>query len=304
MKNPSSDTIYTWDCGTTTLKSLTGRISPSTPYFYHNPDRVPRQLVLPFQPVPQTLYIPPTATLLSTPITPSLPLTQTIFPHFNLITLDPPWPNRSVRRSSSYSTASTHNFITTLLYSLPIHTHLLPNGLLGIWITNKPTFRSLVLGPNGCFARWGVQLVEEWVWLKVTVDGRPVTELGGVWRKPYEIFLLGRKVQEEDVVRDGSGEGSGTEPVKRRVIVGVPDLHSRKPCLKALLEEMVPEQYEALEIFARYGMAGWWAWGDEVGKFLGEEWWVDVDVEEEGVGGDGDTSHDDDDEDEDERGVQ
>jgi N6-adenosine-specific RNA methylase IME4 len=66
--------------------------------------------------------------------------------------------------------------------------------------------------------------------------------------------------------------------VKRKVIIGVPDLHSRKPNLKKLLEDMMgtrEDEYEALEIFARNLIAGWWSWGNEVLKFQSPEHWAE-----------------------------
>lgn len=103
--------------------------------------------------------------------------------------------------------------------------------------------------------------------MKITVDGEPVCALDGLWKKPYEILLVGRKGS----VRDGEG-------VKRRVVVGVPDLHSRKPNLKCLFERLMQKkigEYQGLEIFARNLTEGWWGWGNEVLKFQEDEHWID-----------------------------
>jgi N6-adenosine-specific RNA methylase IME4 len=59
-------------------------------------------------------------------------------------------------------------------------------------------------------------------------------------------------------------------------------VHSRKPNLRGLFEELLPERYEALEVFARNLTAGWWAWGDEVLLFQKRECWVEAG---EGEGG-------------------
>jgi hypothetical protein len=78
--------------------------------------------------------------------------------------------------------------------------------------------------------------------------------------------------------------------IKRRILVAVPDLHSRKPNLRELIERIFfsssetgtrgnPEQgkrcceYSAMEVFARNLTAGWWACGDEVLRFNWAEWW-------------------------------
>lgn len=78
--------------------------------------------------------------------------------------------------------------------------------------------------------------------------------------------------------------------MKNKVIVSVPDIHSRKPNLKRVFEEVLPRGYTALEMFARNLTAGWWGWGDEVMKFQGGEYWAQEEVVEgeEVVGPEGD----------------
>ena len=215
--------------------------------------------------------------------------------HFNLIILDPPWPNASAKRKckskrtgESYRTKSSLREIRNLLSGMDLDRLIAPNGLVAIWITNKPAVRALVLGPGGLFEQLNVSLVEEWVWVKVTCRGEPVTPLDGSWRKPYEVLLLARAPADQlksvalERERELQGSASSERPVvKYKVLVAVPDLHSRKPCLKSLLEPMVSidksnevnsstEQKRkanacrALEIFARHLVAGWWSWGDQV----------------------------------------
>ncbi|TAQ88786.1 hypothetical protein B7494_g2882 [Chlorociboria aeruginascens] len=188
-------------------------------------------------------------------------------PEFNLIVLDPPWPNRSARRKKDYSISYNASSIRCLLSSLPISSHLALGGYIGIWVTNKPAFQEMVLGEGGVFEEWGVELVEEWLWLKVTEKGEPICALDSRWRKPWEVlFVAKRKCQRKEQV----------EGVKRRVIIGVPDLHTRKPSLRRVFEALMGERedgYEALEVFARNLTSGWWAWGNEVLKFQGRESW-------------------------------
>lgn len=192
-------------------------------------------------------------------------------------------------------------------------------GVVVVWITNREGFREIVLGSEkeeesgggggdgrggggrggGLFRKWGVELVEEWVWIKTTVKGEPICALEGGWRKPWEGLLIGRR-------KNGNGEGgNGNETrrgeVKRRIIAGVPDLHSRKPNVRGLFERLLlqdqngglrgglvwgveRQEVRSAEIFARNLTAGWWSWGDEVLKFQAEECWAD---EEEGKGDDG-----------------
>lgn len=191
---------------------------------------------------------------------------------FDFILLDPPWPNRSVKRThktagSTYATSSTLADIRELLLDVNLDVLMSENCLVAMWITNKPAIRDLVLGEDGIFECWGVQLVEEWLWLKVTVHGEPVTPIDSVWRKPYEVLLVGRK--ETNRRNMNSEQPARATDVKRRAIVSVPDLHSRKPSLKVLIEPLMSDRhsYRALEVFARHLVAGWWSWGNECIKF-------------------------------------
>ncbi|TKA33654.1 hypothetical protein B0A50_00490 [Salinomyces thailandicus] len=193
---------------------------------------------------------------------------------FNLIVIDPPWPNRSVKRThktpgSSYATISTVADVKRLVLGMDLDMLMAEKCLVAIWITNSPAVRDLVLGDNGIFECWGIELTEEWLWLKTTSHGQPVSNIGSLWRKPYEVLLLGRKR------KTCASADSAKRESRRRVLIGVPDLHSRKPCLKELISPLMENasQYRALEVFARHLVAGWWSWGDECLKFNWEGSW-------------------------------
>jgi N6-adenosine-specific RNA methylase IME4 len=231
---------------------------------YHNEGSVIKQLEVGSE--SRIAYIPPRSSFLPGDIENTGNIFNYTAPQFDLVILDPPWPNRSARRKQSYRLSPSTPDAAALLSSIPLASHLAEHALVGIWVTNKPAIHALILDPNGLFDSWGLELVEEWVWVKVTASGEPICALDSTWRKPYEILLVGRKRGFEAV----------TENFKRRVIIGVPDLHSRKPNLKILFEPMLPSKYEALEVFARNLTAGWWAWGNEVLKFQSEEHWHDI----------------------------
>lgn len=182
---------------------------------------------------------------------------------FNFILLDPPWPNRSVRKAKVYNTSERQLEEHPFYQTLPIiGRYLNPAGIAAVWITNKRAIRQAVLQS---LREMGLGLYEEWIWLKVTSYGEPVTALDGLWRKPYEVLLLFCR---QAAVHGGQSYLPEYPEVKRRVVIAVPDIHSRKPCLKELLKPpLVPEEYTALEIFARNLTAGWWSWGNEVLKF-------------------------------------
>lgn len=251
--------------------------------------------------------VPVNSTNIQGEIISTLPIFIQKAPQFPLIILDPPWPNRSARRAGHYNISYGLSEIGNLLSGIPIRNKLEKNGLVGVWITNKDIFRDLLLGKDGergVFGKWGIELVEEWAWLKVTTNGEPMSPIDGTWRKPFETLLVGRKIPREEINTDLCEVGSKTEldeasdetkgeeeigksgeqpsvqptPVKRRVIIAVPDMHSRKPNLMTLFAPLLPSSPvppQCLEVFARNLTANSWAWGDEVLKFQQLEHWTE-----------------------------
>ncbi|KAF2152505.1 MT-A70-domain-containing protein [Myriangium duriaei CBS 260.36] len=202
---------------------------------------------------------------------------------FDVVVMDPPWPSASVRRGAQkgqahYNVKRSLWDMRQLLFDMDLGPLISADGLLAVWITNKPTINDMILSQqDGLFESCGLQLVEEWIWVKVTSSGEPILPVDGLWRKPYEILLIGRKkatAKGRDL--DGRHTASPRHNVKRRVIFAVPDLHSRKPCLKQPLKRIlgISTDHRGLEIFARNLISGWHAWGNEVLKFTEEMCWT------------------------------
>lgn len=190
--------------------------------------------------------------------------------HFDLVLLDPPWPNRSAKRKGAYEQVGGMPYLKKMLLNMDIDSYLEHNALVGVWITNKEALREHVLGPGGLFETWNVGLIEEWIWIKTTTKGEPMFDIDSAMRKPYEILLLGRAAPNSWTTM------THAPTVKRRVIAAVPDIHSRKPCLKQLLEPYLvdPIDYSALEVFSRYLVSGWTSWGNEVLKYNWDGYWA------------------------------
>lgn len=190
--------------------------------------------------------------------------------HFDLVLLDPPWPNRSAKRKHAYEQAGGMRHMKKMLLGMDIDSYLEHNALVGVWITNKEAMRTQVLGPGGLFETWNVGLVEEWIWIKVTTAGEPMFDIDSALRKPYEVLLLGRAAPNAWTTM------AHARDTKKKIIAAVPDVHSRKPCLKELLEPYMPDarEYSALEIFSRNLVAGWTSWGNEVIKYNWDRYWA------------------------------
>lgn len=229
----------------------------------HNPRSHASMICLP----EGTFWVPPHATCIQSTLEAGLeafnygskvlrtPKSQ----RFDLILMDPPWANRSARRSGSYQTAESQMTDPFMSAAQIVRRHLVPHGIVAVWVTNRTAICAMVVET---FRAMGLELFQEWIWAKITAKGQPVTQLDGIWRRPYEACLLFRRES-----------CAGHEPF-RRVLVAVPDVHSRKPNLKCLLEQHLPPRYEALELFARSLNAGWWSWGDEVLRFQHESHWA------------------------------
>lgn len=183
---------------------------------------------------------------------------------FKLMVIDPPWPNRSVRRKKgSYSTVSNLAEMRQLLSHIPVPQHLDHSGLVAVWITNKPAVLDFLTSPGGQFAAWGLEVATEWTWCKVTTHGEPIYPLDSAWRKPWEKLLIAKRI------------GAPVPPVLApKMIFSVPDLHSRKPNLRGLFSDVLGPGFSGLEVFARHLTAGWWSWGDEVLRFQDSRHWT------------------------------
>jgi N6-adenosine-specific RNA methylase IME4 len=258
------------------------------PKYLHNASDVARILDINSSSVPDPakFYIPPGAAFYLGNCSASRPFHMAVKDvakdtprRFHVVLMDPPWPNASVRRTeksgkSAYQVASTIWDIRQLIFDMDVDLLLADQGIVAIWITNNPAVRHLVLGEDGLFESWDVQLEEEWLWIKTTAEGEPVSSVDALWRKPYEVLLIGRKAHATT-----SDQQNETHEVERRVIVGVPDLHSRKPCLKPLFNRFMVDptststNQRVLECFSRYLVAGWWSWGNQVIKFNHIDCW-------------------------------
>ncbi|KAK3318502.1 MT-A70-domain-containing protein [Apodospora peruviana] len=210
-------------------------------------------------------------------------LSQATPPKFDLMILDPPWPNRSAKRKrcgggGSYQSLTDLESLRQLLSLIPVASRLSANGLVAVWVTNSPRSADLLTSPRGFFDEWQVELVGEWTWLKVTSGGEPIVDLHSAWRKPWERLLIAKKRGGKPLPAD-KGWPNG---LQRKVIVTVPDVHSRKPNLRGLFDEILAPGYQALEVFARNLTAGWWCWGDQVLLFQHRDHWVEVDTDTTG----------------------
>ncbi|XP_054671899.1 N(6)-adenine-specific methyltransferase METTL4 isoform X3 [Grus americana] len=205
----------------------------------------------------QKYLVPPKSSFLLSDISCLQPLLN-YKKKYNVIVIDPPWENKSVKRSNRYSYLSSWQ-----IKQIPVPALAAPNCLVVTWVTNRQKHLRFV--KHELYPYWSVKTLAEWHWVKVTRTGEFVLPLDSLHKKPYEVLVLGR-VQggEKEALR----KSEDVLPIpEHKLIVSVPcSLHSHKPPLTVLAEFIKPD-VECLELFARNLQPGWTSWGNEVLKF-------------------------------------
>ncbi|NWW54464.1 METL4 protein, partial [Pedionomus torquatus] len=178
---------------------------------------------------------------------------------YDVIVIDPPWENKSVKRSNRYSYLSSWQ-----IKEIPIPALAAPNCLVVTWVTNRQKHLRFV--KDELYPHWSVKTLAEWHWVKITRAGQFVLPLDSLHKKPYEVLILGR-VQGD--VKEALRKSEDILPIpEHKLIVSIPcSLHSHKPPLTAVLAEFIKPDVECLELFARNLQPGWTSWGNEVLKF-------------------------------------
>lgn len=154
---------------------------------------------------------------------------------FDVVMMDPPWqlatanPTRGVALGYSQLTDKD-------IHNLPIP-KLQKDGLLFIWVINAKYQFTLDL-----FERWGYDLVDEVVWVKMTVNRRMAKSHGFYLQHAKEVCLVARKGRGPPGLKGGVGSD---------IIYSERRGQSQKPEeIYHLIEQLVPDG-RYLEIFGR-----------------------------------------------------
>ncbi|NWJ01073.1 METL4 protein, partial [Crypturellus undulatus] len=179
---------------------------------------------------------------------------------YDVIVMDPPWENKSVKRSNRYGYLSSWQ-----IKQIPVSALAAPNCLVVTWVTNRQKHLRFV--KDELYPHWSVKTLAEWHWVKITRYGEFVFPLDSSHKKPYEVLVLGRV--QGSIEEALSRKSEEVLPIPdHKLIVSVPcSLHSHKPPLTEVLAEFVKPDAECLELFARNLQPGWTSWGNEVLKF-------------------------------------
>ncbi|XP_029387503.1 methyltransferase-like protein 4 isoform X3 [Mus pahari] len=155
---------------------------------------------------------------------------------FDAIVIDPPWENKSVKRSNRQ--------------------------------------KHLCFVKEELYPSWSVEVVAEWYWIKITNSGEFVFPLDSPHKKPYECLVLGR-VKEKTALALRNTDVRVPPVPDQKLIVSVPCvLHSHKPPLTEVLKDYIKPGGQCLELFARNLQPGWMSWGNEVLKFQHMDYFI------------------------------
>ncbi|XP_008938680.1 PREDICTED: methyltransferase-like protein 4, partial [Merops nubicus] len=206
----------------------------------------------------QKYLVPPKSSFLLSDISYLQPLLN-YKKKYDVIVIDPPWENKSVKRSNRYG-----HLPAWQVKQVPVPALAAPGCLVATWVTNRQKHLRFV--KDELYPHWSVETLAEWHWVKITRAGEFVFPLDSLHKKPYEVLVLGR-VQGD--VKEAVRKSEDAVPIpEHQLIVSVPcSLHSHKPPLAAVLAEFIQPDAECLELFARNLQPGWTSWGNEVLKF-------------------------------------
>jgi N6-adenosine-specific RNA methylase IME4 len=139
-------------------------------------------------------------------------------------------------------------------HALPVRSIARADSWMLLWTTAPHLEKSFAL-----MHAWGFTYCSRLGWRKVTKNGKPAMGPGFVVRTCHEDVLIGKRGR----------------PLYDRALPslfdGVARQHSRKPEeFYALIETFLPRAWR-IDLFSRLDRPGWDSWGDEAGKFNGDD---------------------------------
>ncbi|RXM37060.1 Methyltransferase-like protein 4 [Acipenser ruthenus] len=205
----------------------------------------------------QEYLIPPRSSFLLADISCIQPLVK-YNKTYDVIVLDPPWENKSVKRSNRYNSLPSCQ-----IKQIPIPSLAAPDCLVVTWVTNRQKHLQFV--KEELYPYWSIEVLAEWQWVKKYKTHGTVTMLPRSGRKkvlsPRTSRGIVRKVNNsprltaKDIQSELAASGTGVS------------ISTIGQVLHDVLKEFVDPEAKCLELFARNLQPGWTSWGNEVLKF-------------------------------------
>ncbi|XP_067633770.1 N(6)-adenine-specific methyltransferase METTL4 [Eurosta solidaginis] len=191
--------------------------------------------------------------------------------HFDLIVLDPPWRNKYIRRLKRARKELGYQMLNIeQLSQMPIKQLIHERSIVAIWCTNSREHQRAIV--DELLPTWHLRLQHKLYWLKLNTSGKLIRsiDISGVKKQPFEMLYIACHMESTQNFTDS------LQQVK--ALVSVPSIvHSHKPPILPWLSEMLPEQPNCLEIFARYLQPQFTSIGLEVLKLMDDRLYSSID---------------------------
>lgn len=183
---------------------------------------------------------------------------------FDLVMADPPWHFATHSAKGQGKGAARHYRTLTLdkIKRLPVRDLVAGDGVLVLWGISPLVLDAAVpsRSPIGeVIAAWGFRYGALGGWAKKTVHDKDAFGTGYVVRSAMEPFFI---------CHTGKPQHS---KACRNIIAGMVGAHSEKPEAAYRWCERYMPGARMIELFSRTRRNGWATWGDEDGKFGGED---------------------------------
>lgn len=176
---------------------------------------------------------------------------------YDVIVIDPPWENKSVKRGCKYTWLEYKD-----IANMPLNDLANEHCLFLVWVTNK--LKTCDFVENTLFPSVGASKIANWYWVKLTTSYEPIYPFDSLHKKPYETVMLGC-----NCLKYGHECCHMDIPKQLMISSILCSIHSCKPPLHYVLQRFLPDKFDnmrRLEMFARNLFPGWTSWGNEVLK--------------------------------------
>ena len=179
---------------------------------------------------------------------------------YKIIYADPPWNYRVWSKKGDGRSARNHyeTMNTEEICNLPIKNIADKDSVLFLWVT----FPCLLDGLK-TMIRWGFKYKTiGFQWIKLNKkNGQKFFGLGRWTRGNTEACFIGVR-----------GKPSRKSNSVSQIIEATIKEHSQKPgIVRKKIKELMGDDLNYIELFARQNISGWDCWGNEVGKLDGEK---------------------------------
>lgn len=175
---------------------------------------------------------------------------------YDVIYEDPPWSYRQCGKSARGIAEAHYDVMSTEdIKKLPIEGLCKDSSILFMWATFPNISEALEV-----FKAWGFEYkTAAFVWIKLNKKSPSLFwGMGAYTRANAEVCLVGirKGTRVSDIIKRHDIHSIVESPVEE---------HSKKPDkVRDLIEELVRDDVEKIELFARAEAFGWDCWGNEV----------------------------------------